>query len=130
MLPIDFYEKLYGAVNVLVHPVAFTELNQKSFHHSEKNGKQSSPAGVAGRLDELIFSASTSGLPQKLKVEKLLYLSPYCACLPSERLEVPVKMFFNAGKAERDWDDCSEGLQRRRFHSSPSTIETDLAERP
>lgn len=115
MLPSEFYTQLYDAVNVLVHPVAFTQINQKSFHYSEMNGKPSSPAGAAGRLDDLIFDASTSGLPQMLKVQRegrfCFSLCALASCRQvSAFLNVLIRLFFNAGKVEKIREGVAERL--------------------
>ncbi|KAL8275553.1 hypothetical protein Esti_000504 [Eimeria stiedai] len=69
-LPADFFLQLRNCVDVVVHPLAFLQLNQLSFTRSDIGGARSSAGGLSQKLDGMLGEAATKGLPQRLK-EKL-----------------------------------------------------------
>ncbi|KAL8452265.1 hypothetical protein Emed_001426 [Eimeria media] len=66
-LPADFYMQLRSCIDVVVHPLAFIQLNQLSFTRSETGGARSAAGGLSQKLDSMLAEAATKGMPQKLK---------------------------------------------------------------
>ncbi|KAL8429362.1 hypothetical protein Efla_001200 [Eimeria flavescens] len=69
-LPANFFMQLRTCIEVVVHPLAFLQLNQLSFTRSEPDGERSSAGGLSQKLDSMLGEAATKGFPQRLK-EKL-----------------------------------------------------------
>ncbi|KAL8455922.1 hypothetical protein Emag_000296 [Eimeria magna] len=63
----NFYLQLRNCIDVVVHPLAFLQLNQLSFTRSEVEGDRSSAGGLSQKLDGMLAEAATKGLPQRLK---------------------------------------------------------------
>ncbi|KAL8436391.1 hypothetical protein ACSSS7_001791 [Eimeria intestinalis] len=66
-LPADFFLQLRSCIDVVVHPLAFLQLNQLSFTRSEIDGVRSPAGGLSQKLDGMLAEAATKGLPQRLK---------------------------------------------------------------